>query len=131
MRLSASASTAWPKVPFTEQMRDEGYTILCPQMAPIHFDLVKEVFRGAGYNFELLPSTDHDAVEAGLRYVNNDICYPSILVTGQIMEAIESGRYDLSKQLWSSARPAAAAVPPTTSHSSARPCARAATPRFR
>ncbi len=46
---------------------------------------------------ELLPSTDHDAVEAGLRYVNNDICYPSILVTGQIMEAIESGRYDLSK----------------------------------
>ena len=66
-------------------------------MAPIHFDLVKEVFRGAGYNLELLPSTDHDAVEAGLRYVNNDICYPSILVTGQIMEAIESGRYDLSK----------------------------------
>ena len=92
-----SASTAWPKVPFTEQMREEGYTILCPQMAPIHFDLVKEVFRGAGYNLELLPSTDHDAVEAGLRYVNNDICYPSILVTGQIMEAIESGRYDLSK----------------------------------
>ena len=91
------ASTAWPKVPFTEQMREEGYTILCPQMAPIHFDLVKEVFRGAGYNLELLPSTDHDAVEAGLRYVNNDICYPSILVTGQIMEAIESGRYDLSK----------------------------------
>ena len=55
-------------------MREEGYTILCPQMAPIHFDLVKEVFRGAGYNLELLPSTDHDAVEAGLRYVNNDIC---------------------------------------------------------
>ena len=78
-------------------MREEGYTILCPQMAPIHFDLVKEVFRGAGYNLELLPSTDHDAVEAGLRYVNNDICYPSIPVTGQIMEAIESGRYDLSK----------------------------------
>ena len=78
-------------------MREEGYTILCPQMAPIHFDLVKEVFRGAGYNLELLPSTDHDAVEAGLHYVNNAICYPSILVTGQIMEAIESGRYDLSK----------------------------------
>jgi predicted CoA-substrate-specific enzyme activase len=93
----ASKSATFPKVPFTEEMRDEGYTILCPQMAPIHFDLVKEVFRGAGYNLELLPSTDHDAVEAGLRYVNNDICYPSILVTGQIMEAIESGRYDLSK----------------------------------
>ena len=73
-----SASTAWPKVPFTEQMRDEGYTILCPQMAPIHFDLVKEVFRGAGYNLELLPATEHDAVEAGLRYVNNDICYRAV-----------------------------------------------------
>lgn len=93
----AAASAAFPKVPFTEEMREAGYTILCPQMAPIHFDLIKEVFRAGGYNLELLPSTDRGAVEAGLRYVNNDICYPSILVTGQIMEAIESGRYDLSK----------------------------------
>lgn len=92
-----AASAAFPKVPFTEEMREAGYTILCPQMAPIHFDLIKEVFRAGGYNLELLPSTDRGAVEAGLRYVNNDICYPSILVTGQIMEAIESGRYDLSK----------------------------------
>ena len=90
-------SAAFPKVKFTEEMRREGYTILCPQMAPIHFDLVKEVFRKNGYNLELLPSTDRGAVEAGLKYVNNDICYPSILVTGQIMEAVESGRYDLSK----------------------------------
>ena len=90
-------SAAFPKVKFTEEMRREGYTILCPQMAPIHFDLIKEVFRESGYNLELLPSTDRGAVEAGLRYVNNDICYPSILVTGQIMEAIESGKYDLSK----------------------------------
>ena len=92
-----SRSAAFPKVSFTEEMREAGYTILCPQMAPIHFDLIKEVFRASGYNLELLPSTDRGAVEAGLRYVNNDICYPSILVTGQIMEAIESGRYDLSK----------------------------------
>ncbi|MDY2777985.1 MAG: acyl-CoA dehydratase activase-related protein [Collinsella sp.] len=90
-------SAAFPKVPFTEEMRAAGYTILCPQMAPIHFDLITEVFRANGYNLELLPSTDRGAVEAGLRYVNNDICYPSILVTGQIMEAIESGRYDLSR----------------------------------
>ncbi len=90
-------STAWEKVPFTEEMKEAGYTILCPQMAPIHFDLIKEVFHAAGYNLELLPSTDRGAVEAGLRYVNNDICYPSILVTGQIMEAIESGKYDLSR----------------------------------
>ena len=92
-----SPSAAFPKVSFTEEMREAGYTILCPQMAPIHFDLIKEVFRAGGYNLELLPSTDRGAVEAGLRYVNNDICYPSILVTGQIMEAIESGRYDLSR----------------------------------
>ena len=90
-------SAAWPKVPYTQEMKDAGYTILCPQMAPIHFDLIKEVFRAAGYNLVLLPSTDRGAVEAGLRYVNNDICYPSILVTGQIMEAIESGAYDLDK----------------------------------
>ena len=90
-------SAAFPKVQFTEEMRDAGYTILCPQMAPIHFDLVKEVMKAAGYNFVLLPSTDRGAVEAGLRYVNNDICYPSILVTGQIMEAIESGKYDLDR----------------------------------
>ena len=90
-------SAAWEKVPFTKEMKEAGYTILCPQMAPIHFDLIKEVFRASGYNLELLPSTDRGAIEAGLRYVNNDICYPSILVTGQIMEAIESGRYDLSR----------------------------------
>lgn len=90
-------STAFPKVQFTQKMKDEGYTILCPQMAPIHFELLVQVFRDAGYNFELLPSVDHGAVEAGLKYANNDVCYPSILVTGQIMEAITSGRYDLDK----------------------------------
>ena len=78
-------------------MRDKGYTILCPQMAPIHFDLLVPIFHANGYNLELLPSVDHGAVDAGLKYVNNDICYPSILVTGQIMEAVTSGRYDLSK----------------------------------
>ena len=78
-------------------MQQEGYTILCPQMAPIHFDLIEPLMRHEGYNMVLLPSVDHGAVEAGLKYVNNDICYPSILVTGQIMEAIESGKYDLSR----------------------------------
>ena len=90
-------SAAFKKVRFTKEMAQQGYTILCPQMAPIHFDLVEPLLRGAGYNVVLMPSVDHGAVEAGLKYVNNDICYPSILVTGQIMEAIESGRYDLSR----------------------------------
>ena len=91
------ASTEFEKVQFTKEMKEAGYTILCPQMAPIHFDLLVEIFRKNGYNFELLPSVDHGAVDAGLKYVNNDICYPSILVTGQIMEAVMSGRYDTDK----------------------------------
>ena len=90
-------SAAFHKVRFTKEMQLEGYTILCPQMAPIHFELVEQLLKGAGYNVVLLPSVDRGAVDAGLKYVNNDICYPSILVTGQIMEAIESGKYDLSK----------------------------------
>ena len=90
-------STEFEKVQFTKEMKDQGYTILCPQMAPIHFDLLVEIFRKNGYNLELLPSVDHGAVDAGLKYVNNDICYPSILVTGQIMEAVMSGRYDTDK----------------------------------
>ena len=92
-----AASAAFPKVRYTEEMQAEGYTILCPQMAPIHFDIAEALLRSEGYNLVLLPSVDHGAVEAGLKYVNNDICYPSILVTGQIMEAIESGKYDLSR----------------------------------
>ena len=92
-----ASSTEFEKVQFTKEMKEAGYTILCPQMAPIHFDLLVEIFRKNGYNFELLPSVDHGAVDAGLKYVNNDICYPSILVTGQIMEAVMSGRYDTDK----------------------------------
>uniref|UniRef100_UPI0025CFD616 acyl-CoA dehydratase activase-related protein n=1 Tax=uncultured Slackia sp. TaxID=665903 RepID=UPI0025CFD616 len=90
-------STEFERVQFTEKMKEEGYTILCPQMAPIHFDLLIDIFQRNGYNLELLPSVDHGAVDAGLKYVNNDICYPSILVTGQIMEAVTSGRYDTDK----------------------------------
>ena len=96
-RQREGASSEFPRAVFTQQMKDEGYTILCPQMAPIHFDLLVEIFNKEGYNFELLPSVDHGAVDAGLKYVNNDICYPSILVTGQIMEAVMSGRYDTDK----------------------------------
>ncbi len=90
-------STEFERVQYTEKMKEEGYTILCPQMAPIHFDLLVDIFQNNGYNIELLPSVDHGAVDAGLKYVNNDICYPSILVTGQIMEAVTSGRYDTNK----------------------------------
>ena len=90
-------SAAFHKVRYTKQMQESGYTLLCPQMSPIHFELVEQLLINAGFNAVLLPSVDHGAVEAGLKYVNNDICYPSILVTGQIMEAIESGKYDLTR----------------------------------
>ncbi|MDO4403557.1 MAG: acyl-CoA dehydratase activase-related protein [Atopobiaceae bacterium] len=92
-----SASSAFEKVRYTKQMQDQGYTILCPQMSPIHFELAEEVLRSAGYNVVLLPSVDHAAVDAGLRYVNNDICYPSIMVCGQLINAVLSGKYDLTR----------------------------------
>lgn len=92
-----SPSTEFERVEFTEQMRKGGYTILAPQMAPIHFELLMPIFTSNGYNLELLPSVDRGAVDAGLKYVNNDICYPSVLTTGQIMEAVTSGRYDTDK----------------------------------
>lgn len=85
------------KVPFTKEMKEAGYTILCPQMSPIHFQFVETAMQESGYNLVVLPSVDKGAIEAGLKYVNNDACYPSILVTGQIMEALLSGKYDLDK----------------------------------
>ena len=92
-----AASSAFTKVRYTKEMQDAGYTILAPQMSPIHFELIEELLRNEGYNAVLLPSVDQGAVDMGLKYVNNDICYPSILVTGQIMEAVLSGKYDLTR----------------------------------
>lgn len=82
-----------PKTPFTEDMRAE-YTILAPQMSPIHFSLLQPVFRSEGYNIEVLNATGRDALEYGLKYVHNDTCYPCIMVIGQLIEALKSGRYD-------------------------------------
>ena len=73
-RQRKGTTTEFPRAVFTEQMKEEGYTILAPQMAPIHFDLLFDIFHRFGYNLELLPSVDHGAVDAGLKYVNNDIC---------------------------------------------------------
>ena len=84
------------KVPFTKEMR-KNYTILCPQMSPIHFELVEPAFRSCGYNIEVLANDNKSAVNVGLKYVNNDACYPSLIVVGQIMEAILSGKYDTDK----------------------------------
>lgn len=84
------------KVMFTEEMKKD-YTILVPQMAPLHFRLLRHAFEKSGYRVEILPTVDHAAVEEGLKYINNDACYPTILVAGQMMAALKSGKYDLNK----------------------------------
>ncbi len=89
-------STAYNRVEFTEEMRKE-YTILCPQMSPFHFDIIEAAFRSAGYNLDVLPTDSRSIVNTGLKYVNNDACYPSLIVVGQIMSALTSGKYDLNK----------------------------------
>ena len=84
------------KVTFTKEMRKD-YTILCPQMSPVHFELLEPAFRAAGYNIDVLPNDNKQAVDMGLKYVNNDACYPSLIVVGQIMDALLSGKYDLNR----------------------------------
>ena len=85
------------KVFYTKGMNDEKYTILCPQMIPIHFELLEAGMRACGYNLKVLKECTEKTVETGLKYVNNDACYPSILTTGQMIEALESGEYDVNK----------------------------------
>ena len=89
-------SAAYKRQVFTEEMK-YTHTILAPQMSPIHFRLLQKAFQYSGYNFVILDSVDPKAVDTGLKYVNNDACYPSILVAGQMIAALQSGRYDLNK----------------------------------
>lgn len=89
-------SSAHHRVIFTEEMK-ETYTILAPQMSPIHFDLLEPALRSGGYQVVVLPNDNRRAVDIGLQYVNNDACFPSLMVVGQIMDALLSGKYDLNK----------------------------------
>lgn len=82
-----------PRVIFTKDMK-KTHTLLCPQMSPIHFDIMKEAIRTCGYNIDVMPAIDRECVDIGLRYVNNDACYPALIVVGQILKAINSGKYD-------------------------------------
>lgn len=82
---------------FTKEMADEGYTILMPQMAPIHFALMEPVLRSENINVEVLEDTSETIVSQGLRYVHNDACYPAMFVVGQFMDAIKSGKYNTDK----------------------------------
>ena len=89
-------SSAYNRVMFTREMKKD-YTLLCPQMSPIHFDLIEPAIRAFGYNIEILQNYNRNAVDVGLQYVNNDACYPSLIVIGQIMDALLSGKYDLNR----------------------------------
>ena len=81
---------------FTKEMKKD-WTILAPQMSPIHFQFIEKAARASGYNIDVLPANDKEAIEEGIKYVNNDACYPSILVIGQIINALKSGKYDPNK----------------------------------
>ena len=83
-------------VPFTEEMKKD-YTILVPNMLPLHFKLMRSVLHTRGYHMELLDKSGPEIAQLGLKYTHNDTCYPAILVIGQCMEAILSGRYDPHK----------------------------------
>ena len=89
---SATMSKYANRVPFGKDMKD--YTIVAPQMSPIHFSLVESVIRSGGYKFDILEHASRENVETGLKYVNNDACYPAIMVIGQLVDAILDGKYD-------------------------------------
>ncbi len=93
---SPVVSNAYRRVTFTKAMKKD-YTLLCPQMSPIHFDLLEPAIRSFGYKIEVLQNDNRSAIDTGLKYVNNDACYPSLIVIGQIMDALLSGKYDLNK----------------------------------
>ena len=87
----------YQRAEFTEEMFNEGYTILAPQMSPIHFNILGPVFSSYGFNIEILDNDNRKAIDTGLKFVNNDACYPSITTVGQIMDAVLSGKYDTNK----------------------------------
>ena len=84
-----------PRAMFTKDMK-KRHTVLSPQMSPIHFGFVEAAFRASGYNVVMMPAMDRESIEIGLKYVNNDACYPALIVVGQLLKALQSGDYDPS-----------------------------------
>lgn len=94
---AAPVSIEYKRTEFTAKMRDDGYTIIAPQMSPIHFNIVAPIFKKHGYNLVVLDNDNRTAIDTGLKFVNNDACFPSITVVGQIMDAVLSGKYDTDR----------------------------------
>jgi len=93
---SSPASSRMNRVEFTKEMMDT-YTVLAPQMSPIHFSMLSAGLSKMNIKVEVLPDAEKETINTGLKFVNNDACYPSIIVVGQIMQAIESGKYDTDR----------------------------------
>ena len=85
------------RVEYTRDMQKKGYTILAPNMSPIHFRLLQPVLEKHGYHIVMLENDTRSAIDTGLKFVNNDACYPSIITVGQMMEAVLSGKYDTDR----------------------------------
>ena len=81
------------RVIFTEKMKEE-YTLLIPQMSPIHFQYLEIALKESGYKAVVVPTADDHAIDEGLRYVNNDACYPTLVTLGKMISALKSGNYD-------------------------------------
>lgn len=92
-----SCSVGYNRTVYSKEMQDEKYTIIAPQMSPIHFDILEPVFSKHGYNVVILDNDHRGVIDVGLKYVNNDACFPSITVVGQIMDAVLSGKYNTDK----------------------------------
>ena len=89
-------NVALKRATFTKDMK-EDYTLICPQMAPMHFDLLETALNSCGYKVAVMSSLDKNCVDTGLKYVNNDACYPALISIGQIMNALMSGEHDINK----------------------------------
>ena len=89
--------SGFKRVEFTEKMHKEGYTILFPPMSPVHFEILEAAMNASGYNAQMMTKEGPEIIDLGLKYCNNDACYPALIVIGQFMEAILSGRYNTDK----------------------------------
>ncbi len=81
---------------FTTEMKKD-YTILVPTMLPMHFKIMEGILNSYGYKAVLLENTGRAVKDCGLKYVHNDTCYPALLVIGQLIDAVNSGKYDPHK----------------------------------
>ena len=85
------------KIPYVKNTKlNTNHTLLAPQMSPMHFQFIQEAFNSSGWNVVILQDTNREVIEEGLKYVHNDACYPAIIVIGQLIKALKSGKYDLN-----------------------------------